>query len=247
MRLADKVAVVTGGGRGIGAAVCRAFAREGARVAVWDRDREPAHAVAAELAALGRKAHAEPVDVGDPASVEAAMSRTAEALGPVDILVTLAGNNRFAMLHKMTLPEWEEVVGVHLRGTFVCLQAAAHQMIPRNYGRIVTVTSGAGLRGTLGQINYSAAKAGILGLTKSAARELARYNITVNCISPAAATRMTETIRTDPKFRDKYLENIPLRRWAEPEEVAPAFVFLASDEASYITGEILRVDGGLSM
>jgi 3-oxoacyl-[acyl-carrier protein] reductase len=151
------------------------------------------------------------------------------------------------MLQKMTEDQWDAVLNTHLKGTFNCTQAVSTHMIERKYGKVINVVSRAGIQGTIGQINYGSAKGGMLGFTKSAAKELARYNINVNAISPGAATRMTEKIRTDPKLGQVYLEQIPLRRWAEPEEIAPAFVFLASDEASYITGQVLCVDGGLTM
>ena len=136
---------------------------------------------------------------------------------------------------------------VHLTGAFNCLQAVVGGMIERKYGRIIYVTSAAGVLGTIGQINYSAAKAGILGMTKSTAKELARYNITANAIAPGAATPMTEVIRTDEKFKDKYLDRIPLGRWAEPEEIAPVFLFFASDASAYVTGQILAADGGMTI
>ena len=170
-----------------------------------------------------------------------------ERFGRVDILVNNAGIIRPAMLHRMTAAQWDEVLAVHLTGSFNCLQAVAPGMIERRHGRIVNVTSTAGVLGTIGQINYSAAKAGIVGLTLSAARELAGTAITANAIAPGAATPMTETIRTDERLRDRYLDRIPLGRWAEPEEIAPVFAFLASDAASYVTGQMLAADGGMTM
>ncbi|MBT3820850.1 MAG: SDR family oxidoreductase, partial [Nitrospinaceae bacterium] len=142
--------------------------------------------------------------------------------------------------------QFDQVIAVHLRGTWAGTQAAAKRMIPRKSGRIINVTSGAGLRGAIGQINYSSAKMGIVGVTKSASRELGRYGITVNAISPAAITPMTETIRTDERFTAKYLERISLGRWGTAEEMVGGFVFLASEEASYVTGIVLRIDGGMS-
>jgi 3-oxoacyl-[acyl-carrier protein] reductase len=167
--------------------------------------------------------------------------------GRVDILVNNAGIIRPAMLHKMTEAQWDEVLAVHLTGSFNCLQAVAPGMMEKRYGRIVNVTSTAGVLGTIGQINYSAAKAGIVGLTMSAARELAKHGITVNAIAPGAATPMTETIRTDARFKEKYLDRIPLGRWAEPDEIAPVFVFFASDASAYVTGQVLAADGGMTI
>ena len=247
MQLKDRVAVVTGAGQGIGACVARAYAREGARVAVIDLNFEVANKVAAEINAAGGEAMAVACDVADRVQVEAMAARVNAAWGRIDILVNNAGITRTAMLNKMTHEQWQQVIGVHLTGAFNCLQAVVGGMIERQFGRIIYVTSAAGVLGTIGQINYSAAKAGILGMTKSTAKELARYNITANAIAPGAATPMTETIRTDDRFKEKYLDRIPLGRWAEPEEIAPVFVFFASDAASYVTGQILAADGGMTI
>ena len=247
MQLKDRVAVITGAGQGIGACVARAYAREGARVAVIDLNFEVASKVVAEITAAGGEAMAVACDVADRVQVEAMAARVNAAWGRIDILVNNAGITRTAMLNKMTNEQWQQVIGVHLTGAFNCLQAVVDGMIERQYGRIIYVTSAAGVLGTIGQINYSAAKAGILGMTKSTAKELARYNITANAIAPGAATPMTETIRTDERFKEKYLDRIPLGRWAEPEEIAPVFVFFASDAASYVTGQILAADGGMTI
>ena len=247
MQLKDRVAIVTGAGQGIGAAVATAYAREGAKVAVVDMNLETAAAVAAQINAAGGQAIAMACNVAVRADVTAMAEQVTQTWGRVDILVNNAGITRTAMLHKMTEQQWQDVLGVHLTGSFNCLQAVVGGMIERRYGRIIYVTSAAGVLGTIGQINYSAAKAGILGMTKSTAKELARYNITANAIAPGASTPMTETIRTDEKFKDKYLERIPLARWAEPEEIAPVFVFFASDASAYVTGQILAADGGMTI
>ncbi len=247
MQLKDRVAVVTGAAQGIGAAVARAYAREGARVALVDMHGDAARRVAGEIEAGGGEAIGLGCDVTDRAQVDAMAAAVDAAWGRVDVLVNNAGITRTAMAHKMTATQWQQVLDVHLTGSFNCLQAVIGGMIERRSGRLIFVTSAAGVLGTIGQINYSAAKAGILGMTKSAAREFARYGITANAIAPGAATPMTETIRTDEKFRDRYLARIPLGRWAEPDEVAPVFVFFASDASAYVTGQVLAADGGLTI
>jgi len=247
MQLKDRVAFVTGAGQGIGAAIARAYAKEGAKVAVVDMNLDAARAMAAEIAAAGGEAMGVACDVSQREQVEAAVAEVTQVWGGVDILVNNAGITRTAMLHKMTPQQWDQVIAVHLTGAFNCVQAVAPGMMERKYGRIIYVTSAAGVLGTIGQINYSAAKAGILGMTKSTAKELARYNITANAIAPGAATPMTEVIRTDERFKEKYLERIPLGRWAEPEEIAPVFVFFASDASAYVTGQILAADGGMTI
>lgn len=247
MQLKDRVAIVTGAGQGIGAAVAMAYAREGARVAVIDMNIEAAQSVAGGINAAGGQALALACNVAVRAQVEAMAAQVSDTWGQVDILVNNAGITRTAMLHKMTQDQWDDVLAVHLSGSFNCLQAVVGGMIERRYGRIIFVTSAAGVLGTIGQINYSAAKAGVLGMAKSTARELARYNITANAIAPGAATPMTETIRTDERFKEKYLDRIPLGRWAEPQEITPVFLFFASDASSYVTGQVVAADGGMTI
>ena len=245
--LAGRVAIVTGAGRGIGEGVARAYGAQGAKVAVVDLNQDSAEQVAKAIREAGGQAQAFACNVADREAVDKTVADVVAKLGPVDILVNNAGITRTAMLHKMTMQQWNEVIGVHLTGSFNMLQNVVGGMMDRRQGWIINVVSTAGIMGTIGQINYGAAKAGLLGFTKSAAKELARFNILVNAVAPGAATPMTETIRTDPRFKDQYLTRVPLGRWAEPSELAPVFVFLPSPGARYVTGQIVGADGGMSI
>jgi len=248
-RLEGKAAVVTGGGRGIGRAICLAFAKEGADVIVnYATKDQPAQEVVEMIKKMGRKAVPVKGNVALKADADRIIRSAVEHFGKIDILVNNAGVSKPNMLYKMTEEQWNEVIDIQLKGPFLCIQAASKYMMEQKGGKIINVTSAAGVSGTKGQINYSSAKGGIIALTKSAARELAAYGITVNVVSPGyVSTDMTEKIRTDPKLKEIYAARILLGRFSEPEEVAPAFVFLASDEANYITGQLLCVDGGIGM
>jgi 3-oxoacyl-[acyl-carrier protein] reductase len=246
-KLQDRTAVVTGAGQGIGRAIAERYAQEGANVAVVDVNEANIKQVADGITAAGGTAMPVVCDVSSRDQVNSAAAAIAEELGPISILVSNAGVTRPAMLWKMTDEQWETVLNVHVYGSFYWLQAVVGPMRDARSGNIIFTTSGAGLIGSVGQINYSVAKAGLLGMTRSAARELAPYNIVVNAVAPAAATPMTETIRTDERFKEMYLEGIPMHRWAEPEEVAGTYVFLASPDSSYLTGQVLSVDGGRTM
>jgi len=249
MRLKDKAAVVTGASRGVGRAVALAFAREGADIIVnYASNEAAAREVVQAIEKMGRKAVMVRGDVAKKEEAQAVVGAAKEHFGRLDILVNNAGISRPGMLHKMTEAQWDEVVDLHLKGAFLCTQAAAQIMMEQKSGKMINVTSVAGLVGTVGQINYSAAKGGLLSFTKSAARELARYNICVNVISLGiVATDMTEKIRSDPKLQEIYMKRILLERFAEPDDITPAFVFLGSDEANYITGQLLCADGGYGM
>jgi 3-oxoacyl-[acyl-carrier protein] reductase len=242
--LDGRVALVTGAGAGIGAAVARRLAADGAIVVAVDQDADAAESVAAEIESSGARAVGVGADVTDTHAVLAAMQVAAGLGDAVHIAVNNAGIIRPAMLKEMDEVRFRAVLDVHLMGTFHVLKAALAHLPDDGRGRIINSTSAAGLVGTIGQANYSAAKAAIVGLTKSAARELAKRQITVNAVAPLAATAMTETVRTNPKFAEQTLARIPLGRWAEPDEIAGAFAFLASDDAAYITGQVLCVDGG---
>jgi len=239
-KLDGRVAVVTGAGQGIGLAVAKAYAAEGAKVALVDKRPE----ITETAAGLGEACKGYVCDVSQRAEVESLMHDVQLDLGTIGILVNNAGITRPAMMWKMTDEQWDAVINVHLKGTFLCSQTVIEQMRGAGWGRIINVASSAGLNGSIGQVNYASAKGGILAFTRSAARELAGFGIIVNAIAPAAATPMTEKIRTDERFADTYLERIMLKRWAEPEEIAPTFVFLASEDTSYMTGQVLSVDGG---
>jgi 3-oxoacyl-[acyl-carrier protein] reductase len=249
MKLMGKNAVVTGGGRGVGRAICLALAQEGANVVVnYAGNRQAADEVVALIENMGRKAVAVKADVAQKEEAQKIIEACVEHFGSIHILVNNAGISKPAMLHKLSVETWDEVVNVQMRGPWLCIQAAAKYFMDQKYGRIVNVTSVAGVAGTVGQINYASAKGGVIALTKSAARELARYNVTANVISLGIVTTdMTQTISTDEKLKEIYTKRILLGKYAEPEDVAPAFVFLASDDARYITGQLLCVDGGYGL
>ena len=249
MRLKDKIALVTGSSRGVGRAVALGFAKEGARIVVnYTSNEKAANEVVDTAKSMGSEAIAVKADVARKSEAENLVQAGIDTFGRLDILVNNAGFTRPAMMIKMTEEQWDQVVDIHLKGAFLCSQAAGRQMKEQNSGRIINVMSVAGLVGTVGQINYSAAKGGILSMTKSIARELARYNVCANVISLGiVATDMTEKIRSDEKLKEIYMNRILLKRFAEADDISPAFVFLASDESNYITGQLLCVDGGYGM
>ena len=224
-RLEGKVAIVTGGGRGIGRAVCLAYAREGADVVVnYASKDQPAQEVVEMIKKAGRRGVAVKGNVAVKSDVDRIIQTAIDQFGKIDILVNNAGVSKPNMLYKMTEDQWNEVIDIHLKGPFLCIQAASKHMMEQKSGKIINITSSAGLWGTKGQINYSAAKGGIVALTKSAARELAGYGITVNVVQPGyVSTEMFEKVKADPKLLGIYTGRILLGRFAEPEEVAPTF------------------------
>ncbi|MBN2149115.1 MAG: beta-ketoacyl-ACP reductase [Anaerolineales bacterium] len=250
MRLQDRTAIITGAANGIGRATARCFVAQGSRVAIWDMDQEAGLALETELGTAS--ASYQPVDVTDPDAVEAATAQVHKALGRIDILVNNAGILHDAQLVKykdgeilsrMSLKHFDEVIGVNLRGTFITTRAVAPYMIRQGYGRILNTSSIVGLYGNFGQTNYVASKAGIIGMTRVWARELGRYNITANVVTPGF-------IETDmvahmpPKILEMMIQRTPLKRLGKPEEIANVFLFLASDEASFINGAVICADGG---
>lgn len=249
-RLKDKVAIVTGGARGIGRAVCLAFAREGAKVIVNDIAAEGAREVVSQIEELGGKAMAFAADVRDKPGIEAMVDAAISNFGRVDILVNSAGITRDMAMYKIAEKDWDDVIDICLKGAFIVTQAVTRWMVsqakkereggmPPAPRKIINVTSGA-VRGNPGQANYCAAKAGIIGLTRSNARELGRYNIMVNAVSPVALTELTQ------HMKEAFERLIILGRIGDVEkDIAPVFVFLASDEANYITGQLIGVNGGL--
>ena len=249
MKLEGKVALVTGSSRGVGKAVALCFAASGADVVInYTSNQAAADNVVSEIQSMDCSAVAVKADVAVKSDVERLVNSAADKFGKLDILVNNAGFTRPAMMVKMSEDQWDQVVDIHLKGAFMCSQAAGKLMKEQNSGKIINVTSVAGIVGTVGQINYSAAKGGIISMTKSIAREMARYNVCANVISLGiVATDMTEKIRTDEKLKEIYMNLILLKRFAEPDDISPAFVFFASDDSNYITGQLVCVDGGYGM
>ena len=244
--LADKVAVVTGAGRGIGRAVALAYARMGADVACVSRTEENSANVAAEVEALGRRAWPLAVDVSDTAAVDAAAKEILELAGRVDILVNNAGVTRDNLLMRMSEEEWDTVLNTNLKGAFNFTRALTRPFIKQRSGRIINIASVIGLIGNAGQSNYAASKAALIGFTKSIARELAPRGITVNAIAPGfIETDMTAVL--DDKVREEVLGRVPLGRFGSSDDIAHAAVFLAMEPTGYVTGQVLTVDGGMVM
>ena len=244
--LEGKVAVVTGAARGIGRAIAERLARDGADVVVCDLQAEWLAETAGAIEALGRKALPVAVDVGDGESVAACIAETVKAFGRVDIMVNNAGITKDTLLVRMSDADWDDVLRVNLKGTFLFTRAVAKHMMKQRGGAIVNIASVIGLIGNAGQCNYAASKAGVIALTKSTAKELAARGVRVNAIAPGfISSKMTDALSQE--IREQMLANIPLARFGEPEDVAKAVAFLASDEAGYVTGQVLSVNGGMVM
>ena len=242
-----KIALVTGGSRGIGRAIALSLAEAGASVAVCARDLKAAEAVGGEIAAKGGNAFVRRTDVSDPAQADRLMKDILETFGSLDILVNNAGINRDNLLLRMKEEEWDAVMNVNLKGTFNCCKAAARPMLKARGGRIVNISSVVGISGNSGQANYAASKAGLIGLTKTLARELASRNITANVVAPGLVPDTGMTSGLPAQVVDHMLAQIPLRRPGTPQDVAHAVLFLTSDHAAYITGQVIQVDGGMAM
>lgn len=246
MSLEGKVAIVTGASRGIGRAIALKLAREGASVVVTATTLESARKTAAEIEALGHKALPLAVDVADSSAVEAMFVSAVGAFGKVDILVNNAGITKDGLLLRMKDADWDAVIDVNLKGAFNCIREAAKLMVKARSGRIVNISSVVGEMGNAGQINYCASKAGMIGLTKSAARELAKRGITVNAVTPGFIETDMTSVLSD-KVREGLLQQIPLERLGTSDDVANAVFFLVSSMGDYITGHVLSVNGGMYM
>ena len=246
MRLKDKNAIVTGAGQGIGRSIALKMAQEGANIVIAEMNPETGNPIKGGVEALGRKALFFRVDVADPKQVSGVVEEVLKKWKRIDILVNNAGFDRGATLLKVKEEDWDAVLGVHLKGTLNCIQAVASPMIENRYGKIVNISSIYGRSGGIATISYSSAKGGIIGLTRSVARELGRYEINVNVVLPGLI--LTPTIANmAEKYQNMIIESTPLRRIGKPEEVANVVAFLASDEASFMTGAAVEVSGGWNM
>ncbi|MFC2139345.1 3-oxoacyl-ACP reductase FabG [Bacteroidota bacterium] len=243
-RLENKVAIVTGGAQGIGEATVEKFTSEGAKVAILDIDENKGNELSTKLKSEGFDVEFFKVNVGDLNDVKSAVEKVVEKFGTVDILINNAGITRDSTLKKMTQEQWDQVINVNLTGVFNCTKAVAQVMLEKKYGKIINASSVVGLYGNFGQTNYVATKAGVIGMTKVWARELGQKGINVNAVAPGFIA--TEMVKAMPeKVITMMEEKIPLGSLGKPEDIANAFLFLASDEASYINGATLSVDGGI--
>jgi 3-oxoacyl-[acyl-carrier protein] reductase len=246
MDLKGRVAFITGGAQGIGKQIALAFARHGADVIIGDINESVLMTAVEELDRVGGRTEGVVLDVSDPASCEDAVKKAIDKFGRIDILVNNAGITRDNLLIRMSEEDFDRVIRINLKGTFNCTKVLSRVMMKQRYGRIINIASVIGIIGNAGQVNYAASKAGIIGVTKSVAKELASRNVTVNAIAPGfIQTEMTAVLSDE--VRAKMLDTIPLKRPGTPEDVSNAALFLASDYASYITGQVLVVDGGMVM
>ena len=245
--LDGKVALVTGGSRGIGRAIALRLAAEGADLAICARNAGAAGEVAAAIEALGRRCLVRQADVADAEQAAELVAATIAELGRLDVLVNNAGVTRDNLLMRMKEEDWDEVLAINLKGAFNCVRAAVRPMLKARGGRIVNITSVVGLLGNAGQANYAASKAGLIGLTKSLARELASRGITANAVAPGLVPETGMTAGLTQQQQQQMIATVPLGRAGTPEDVAHAVAFLASDQAAYITGQVLSVDGGMAM
>ena len=245
MRLKDKVAIITGGARGIGKATAEVFTKEGATVIIWDMLDE-GEKTAADLRLLGYSAEFQKISVTDAEALEQAAQLIVEKYGKIDILVNNAGITRDKSFLKMTQNDWQQVVDVNLTGVFNCTKAVAPHMVTKGYGRIICTSSIVGIHGAFGQTNYAAAKAGLIAMCRTWAKELGSKGITANAVAPGfILTDMTDAIPAD--IRDAQIRAIPARRAGIPEDIAYTYLFLASDEASYVNGQVIGVNGGVAL
>jgi 3-oxoacyl-[acyl-carrier protein] reductase len=246
MRLANKVALVTGGARGIGREIALLFAREGVDIVIGDVNLQEAEKTCSDIEALGRKAFSVELDVTSFLKVEAAINKILDKFTKIDILVNNAGITKDGLMLRMSEPDWDAVIAVNLKGTFNCTKAVSKVMIKQRSGKIVNIASIIGIIGNPGQANYSASKAGIIALTKTSAKELASRNININAVAPGfIQTEMTAKLPDE--LKQKMLGAIPLNKFGTPGDVANLCLFLVSEEASYITGQTIVVDGGMVM